>query len=383
MSRGGGPIIDLGVGDTLLRALALGQQAANARANQALNERQFDLAGREFDNRVVQQGIDNQQAESRLRLAQDAEQFNQQQWAEGAPNRAMDLDLGALRMSQYADEQAARAAEQQQRSALAELAATQGGMGPPNPTTLAMVQGLPAQMQQAMAMQQINAGARSRLLQSAMGDVQRLRAGAMANGIPVDQQPMAIYNTLGHYPEDVRSEAIMSEYGIALGTAMMGKTKAGGFTDQEIDDIVGTGALTPEYGEQLKALGGDKVAARELMRRTIADMRPEKFDPQMDPDIQAAEADRTATLRAYKAAMTRGDPEDVVKVARDAHQKAVRESATIQARKSAIHDAEQAQKTDPSLSAKAKTIESTVAELLKQNVPPDEIKRRIKQQFGE
>jgi len=383
MSRGGGPIIDLGVGDTLLRALALGQQAAASRENQALNERQFGLAGREFDNRVIQQGIDNQQAESRLRLAQDSERFDQQRWNEGAPGRAMDLDLGALRMSQYADEQAARAAEQQQRSALAELAATEGGMGPPDPTTLAMMQGLPAQMQQAMAMQQINAGARAKMLQSAVSDVGRLRAGAMAKGIPVDQQPMAIYNTLGHYPEDIRSEAIMSEYGIGLGSAMMGKTKAGGYADHEIDDIVGTGALTPEYGEQLKALGGDKVAARELMRRTIAEMKPEKFDPTMDPDIQAAESDRIATLRAYEAAMTRGDPEDVVKAARDAHQKAVRESATIRARKSAAHGVEQAQRTDPRLSAKAKTIESTVAELLKQNVPPDEIKRRIKQQFGE
>lgn len=342
MSRGGGPIIDLGVGDTILRALDLGQQAASARANQALNERQFGLAAREFDNRVFQQGIDNQQAESRLRLAQDAERFNQQQWNEQAPGRAMDLDLGAMRLAQYGDQQNEMAAEQQQRSALAELAASEGGMGPPNPATLAMMQRLPPQMQQAMAMQQINAGARAKMLQSATNDVQRLQAGAMAKGISVDQQPMAIYNTLGHYPEDIRSEAIMSVYGIGLG--MANKPKAGGYSAQEVDEIVGTGALTPEYGKQLKAMGGDKTAARELMRQTIADMKPEKFDPSMDPDIQSAESDRIATLRAYEAAVTKGESEEAVKATRDAHQKAVRESAMIRANKINMSIAEQAKR---------------------------------------
>lgn len=344
-----------------MRALSLGQQAAQNQAENGFANQRMGLANQEFQNRVTQQTIDNEMARSRF-------DFDRQQWDAGAPMRDINQQIGLSRIQESRDEQAARAAaaaylqsngmggaenvdprilkivdESKQSQALANMAAMPAdGMGPPDPSKYAMYQNLPPDLAAGLVRQQMAEGAKGRLLAKAMQDVQRLHNAAIQAGMPAKEIPAAIFNTIAHYPDDVRSEAVMSEFGIGAASAYT--TKAGGYSPAETQNMVGTGVLTPEGKAQLDALRGDPIAARDLMRQAHATPKAVHYDPNTDADYQQAEAERKATYAAYENAMklAGGVSDETTKQAFQAHQVAIQKAAQIKQKNSKQFYAQQA-----------------------------------------
>lgn len=268
------PIIDLGVGDTLLRAMALGQQAANSRAELEQNRQRLDLANNEFQNRLAQQQIDNELARQRFA-------FDQQQWGDNAPMRAAHLQ--ALQNEQN-DRQAAAnylsangmadaanvdprilkmIQDSKEQQALSGFMATPtDGVGPPDPAKMAMYQGLPPELMHALMRQRLDDNAHSSLLEKAVADVDRLQASAMRAKMPANEIPVAIYNTLRQYPEGVLSEAVMSRFGLWGGAKQESKNRV---PDASIDELVRTGQMKPEEGQAAKLVPDNALLVRHYV----------------------------------------------------------------------------------------------------------------------
>lgn len=114
----------------------------------------------------------------------------------------------------------------------------------------------------------------------------------------------------------------------------MAGTNSNGYSADQIDAMVKTGALTPQAAAQLGSMGGDKVMARTFARDSMEPPKAAKFDPTTDPEVQAAEDRRQASLERYRAIQRdTAQPKEAIDQARMEHDSAAKEAATIKARK--------------------------------------------------
>lgn len=122
--------------------------------------------------------------------------------------------------------------------------------------------------------------------------------------------------------------------------------QTGGYTPEQIGAMVQSGALTPKAGAQLGSMGGDKIMARQFARDSTETPKTAKYDPTTDAEYQAAESERKATYAAYEEAkkLAAGADTPALQAAKDAHQQAVKQAATIKAKNVRVHYVQQAQR---------------------------------------
>lgn len=118
----------------------------------------------------------------------------------------------------------------------------------------------------------------------------------------------------------------------------MAGTNSNGYSADQIDAMVKTGALTPQAAAQLGSMGGDKVMARTFARDSMEPPKAAKFDPTTDPEVQAAEDRRQASLERYRSIQRdTAQPKEAIDQARMEHDSAAKEAAMVKARAKSVH----------------------------------------------